>query len=202
MRFNQITLLIISLMGICSCQQQPKEEPIYYEYCDRQAWDTISEGILLAIGKEGYLRWGQSVAYVDLNGDTIIPFGKYAYLGSDTLLHVANVLEYSGDSSHGKWRWLAIDRNQHELYEVVSYDIAPDPVKEGLVRAKRNGKMGFANRYGQIVIPCKYEYVQWFENGVAVVTHEARIAKDKYDDHAHAESDHWFYIDKKGRRVE
>ena len=61
--------------------------------------------------------------------------------------------------------------------------------------------MGFADKYGQIVIPCDYDFVWWFEYGKAKVTFDAREIRDRYDDHTRIESDEWFYIDQNGKKV-
>ena len=51
------------------------------------------------------------VAFVNENNDTIIPFGKYAYFGTDTLGFYANVIEHTSDSTYG--RQITIDRDQN-----------------------------------------------------------------------------------------
>ena len=129
---------------------------------------------------------------------TIIPFGKYAYYGTDTLEFYANVIEHPNDSTYG--RQIAIDRNQNILFDIVMFDNGPEPFNENLTRVLRNGKMGYANKFGQIIIPCEYDYAKWFENGKAVVTYNAKEYFD-LDDHKRVESDEWFVIDKKGKKI-
>lgn len=96
--------------------------------------------------------------------------------------------------------WVAIDRQERKLYDVVMFDNGPEEFREGLVRVNRNGKMGFANNFGQIVIPCVYDFVWWFEKGEAKVTHKAKKYVDSYE-HLQVESDEWFVIDKEGKRI-
>jgi len=79
--------------------------------------------------------------------------------GTDTLEYYANVIEHPNDSIYG--RQIAINRNQNILFDVVMFDNGPEPFVEGLTRVLRNGKMGFANKFGQVVIPCKYDFVKW-----------------------------------------
>ena len=43
------------------------------------------------------------------------------------------------------------------------------PFKEGLALVSQNGKYGFINTQGEIVIPCKYELATDFSEGLAVV---------------------------------
>jgi hypothetical protein len=198
MKFSQLIILVFSIISAFSCGQKSEKEATNYTYFDKSQTDTIAQEPLIAVADEEYLQYGSRVAYLNTKGDTIIPFDKYAYLGTDTLTHYANVIEFPKDSSYG--RWIAIDRNQNSLYDIVSFDNGPDYFHEGLVRAKRNGKMGFADKFGQIAIPCEYDFAWWFENGKAKVTFNAREIRDKYDDHTRIESDEWFYIDKNGKK--
>lgn len=199
MKFNQLATLFIGLSILCACKPTSQTQVVASDYFDKAVSDTTThQEALIAVTDEEQLQYGARVAYLNPKGDTIIPFGQYAYLGTDTLIHLANVMEFPNDSAYGKW--IAIDRNQHTLYELVSYDIAPDVLREGLVRVKRNGLMGFANAYGQIVIPCTFFFAEWFENGKAKVTYEGREVKDH--DNTIIESEEWFYIDKSGVALE
>ena len=199
MKISQLIILVFSIVSVSSCGQKTEKEVSHYTYFDKSQLDTKTKDFLVAVTDEEYLQYGSRVAYLNTKGDTIIPFDKYACLGTDTLTHYANVIEFPKDSLYG--RWIAIDRNQNTLYDIVSFDNGPDYFHEGLVRAKRNGKMGFADKYGQIVIPCDYDFVWWFEDGKAKVTFDAREIRDEYDDHTRIESDEWFYIDKNGNRI-
>ena len=69
---------------------------------------------------------------------------------------------------------LAIDPNQNILFDIVMFDNGPESFHDGLLRVLRNGKMGYANRFGQIVIPCIYDYAKWFDNGQSEVTFKAK----------------------------
>lgn len=193
---SQLIILVFSLASIFSCGQKSKKERTDYTYYDKSKSDIETKEPLIAVTDEEFLQYGSRVAYINTKGDTIIPFDKYAYLGTDTFTHFANVLEFRENGSNV--RRIAIDRNQNTLYDIVLFDNGPDYFHEGLVRAKRNGKMGFANKYGQIVIPCEYDFVWWFQDGKAKVTYDAREIRDKYDEHTRIKSDEWFYIDKNG----
>ena len=170
-----------------------------YKYYDTQDLDTISSDSLIAVTDEDYLQYGSRVAYVNIKGDTIIPFGHFAYFGTDTMIHFAAVLEHPNDTVFG--RRIAIDRNQNILFDIVMFDNGPESFHDGLLRVLRNGKMGYANRFGQIVIPCIYDYAKWFDNGLAEVTFKAKEYIDM-DEHRRVESDEWFKIDKKGNKIE
>ncbi|MTE26417.1 WG repeat-containing protein [Winogradskyella ouciana] len=198
MKIRQITILIFTLSIAFSCKKYIEKETTDYKYFDQAIPDTVSTDKLEAVTDEEYLEYGVRVAYVNENNDTIIPFGKYAFYGTDTLEFYANVIEHPNDSTYG--RQIAIDRNQNILFDIVMFDNGPEPFNDGLTRVLRNGKMGYANKFGQIVIPCKYDYAKWFENGKAEVTFNAKEFLD-LDEHRRVESDEWFEIDKKGKKL-
>ncbi|CAM4115379.1 MULTISPECIES: WG repeat-containing protein [Flavobacterium] len=198
MKAKLLIVLIINILLIQSCKQNSKNKTTNHRYFDKSLSDTIATEKLTAITDEEYLQYGARVAFINDKADTIIPFGKYAYFGTDTLEFYANVIEYPNDSTYG--RLIAIDKNQNILFDIVMFDNGPEYFNEELTRVLRNGKMGFANKFGQVVIPCKYNFAQWFENGKAKVTYNATLSSDS-EDHQHVESKEWFLIDKKGNKV-
>lgn len=199
MKHRLLIYLGIPLLIISACRHYINREITDYKYYDTQDSDTISSESLIAVTDEDYLQYGSRVAYVNFNGDTIIPFGHFAYFGTDTLIHFATVLEHTNDSVFG--RQIAIDRNQNILFDIVMFDNGPESSHDGLLRVLRNGKMGYANRFGQIIIPCIYDYAKWFDNGKAEVTFKAKEYLDM-EEHRRVESDEWFKIDKKGNKIE
>ena len=182
-----------------ACKQYIETEKTDYKYYDLAETDTVGKFVLTAVTDEEYLQYGVNIAFVNEKGDTIIPFGKYAYFGSDTLEFFANVIEHPNDSTWG--RYIGIDRNQNILFDLVIFDNGPDYFNEGLTRILRNGKMGYANKYGQVVIPCEYDFAKCFEDGKAEVTYNVREYID-IEEHRRVESNEWFYIDKKGNKIE
>ncbi len=198
MKYNYL-VCIIALLVVSSCRQYIKREITDYKYNNVQDSDKFSTDSLIAITDEEYLQYGSRVAYINSNGDTIIPFGHFAYFGTDTLIHFATVLEYPNETEFG--RKIAIDRNQNILFDIVMFDNGPESFHDGLLRVLRNGKMGYVNRFGQIVIPCIYDYAKWFDNGQAEVTFKAKEYIDM-EEHRRVESDEWFKIDKKGNKIE
>ena len=197
MKISKLILLALSLVSLCACTPPATPTAAQDHYFDLSASDIAKQEVLFAITDEEELQYGARVAYLNQQGDTIIPFGKYAYLGSDTLVYFANVMEFPNDSSYGKW--IAIDQQQRVLYDIVAIDNGPDYFQEGLVRVKRNEKMGFANQYGQVVIPCAYDFVGWFEAGKAKVALKAQAIKE--GEHTRIEAEEWFFIDKQGQRI-
>lgn len=194
---NRSSILILLLI-LVSCREYIDREITNYKYFDVAESSRLKRADLIVITDEEYLQYGVSIAFVDSKGDTIIPFGKYAYFGTDSLIYYANVIEHPNDSTWG--RKIAIDRSQNILFDIVMFDNGAEPFHEDLTRVLRNGKMGFANKYGQVTIPCIYDYAKQFENGRAEVTFKAATYLDM-EEHLRVESKDWFEIDKTGRRI-
>ena len=199
MNLNFSLFLFFNLLTVFSYGQNTEQEGSSYQYFNKSLTDSVPSEILIAFTDEEFLQYGVKVAYMNLKGDVIIPFGKYAYLGTDTLIHYANVIEYSKDSIYG--RCISIDQNQNILYDIVKYDNGPDYFEQGLSRVLRNGKMGFSNHYGQIIIPCIYDFAWPFKNGKAKVTFTAKKVIDKQECHSTIISNEWFYINKEGNKI-
>jgi hypothetical protein len=189
---------LATLLTLISCRRSIEHELTSHEYHDLKKFDTVESPPLFAVTDEEFLQYGARVAYVDKSGDTIIPFGKYGYYGTNTLIYYGNVLESENGSEFG--RQIGINRNQEVLFDLVMFDNGPEPFKEGLTRVLRYGKMGYANKYGQVVIPCIYDYAKWFDNGIAEVTFRGTEYLNG-DEHKRVESDEWFTIDKHGPKV-
>lgn len=101
--------------------------------------------------------------YVDPNGKIVIPAGKYANIFTSQFDKVAIV------KIKGKKEFYAIDRNEKVLFQVYNYDGGPDIISNGLFRIIENGKIGFANMEGEIVIKPRFQFVYPFqENGLAI----------------------------------
>uniref|UniRef100_UPI00404781A6 WG repeat-containing protein n=1 Tax=Roseivirga sp. TaxID=1964215 RepID=UPI00404781A6 len=198
MFLKNIVLLGFFIIVTLSCKKTAERDITSYEYYDVTESDRLKSETLFAVTDEEYLQYGVSVAYLNSQGDTIIPFGKYRYFGTDTLRHYANVIMYQKDSSYNGT--IGIDQNEKVLFDLVIIDNGPDYFNEGLTRVLRNGKMGFANQYGEIVIPCRYDFANWFDNGKAKVTFDAVKSSD-LDEHYSVESDEWFWIDKNGKKL-
>jgi hypothetical protein len=96
-----------------------------------------------------FYELGVPFAFVDKRNDTIIPTGKYFATWTDTLKTFAIVSKNS--------KMIGIDRNENLLFSVFFIDNGPDYVVEGFFRVMRNGKIGYANIHGEIVIPCQFD---------------------------------------------
>ena len=78
------------------------------------------------------------------------------------------------------------------------YDNGPDYLSEGLFRIenKRNGKIGFADMQGNIIILPTYFHASPFKNGIAKVTKVGK--KEKVGEYTIITNGEWGLINKKG----
>lgn len=128
--------------------------------------------------------------YLNTNGDTIIPVGKYSICFTDTIKKVGIVLKDS-------MGFIAIDARDNMLFEVFPYDNGPDFPSEGLFRIVNNeGLIGYATTDGQIVIAPQYKCAYPFVKNKAKVSCDCIIISE--GDHHIWYSDNWFYIHKDG----
>ena len=136
-----------------------------------------------------------SVCYLNERGDTIVPYGKILYCGWDSIAPIGVVMEPSGGM-------MVMDVSGRLLYGVVTIDnLMPDGLSEGVFRiVDSNGRMGYADAFGNIVIPPQFLWAEPFENGKALVTCTGHI-RENIEEHSWWVSDDWFYINKKGERI-
>ena len=134
-----------------------------------------------------------ATGYINLDGDTIIPLGKYKYCYSDTISDFGIVMTKEN-------KLIGIDLKERELFEVVSLNSTPDLPSEGLFRIKRKGKIGFANDEGVIVINPKFKCAQPFKDGKAKVCNNCSIKNN--GEFNELKMKNAFYINKKGERIE
>ena len=135
---------------------------------------------------------GAKTGYVNAKGDTIISMGKYKYCFTDTLKTIAIVMDHDN-------LFKAIDVNDKILYQVKTYDNGPDYISEGLFRIIIEGKTGYANEAGEIIIQPQYACTAPFEEGKARVALKCELIKE--GEHTRMESEEWFFIDTLGNRI-
>ena len=134
-----------------------------------------------------------STGYVTPSGDTIIPIGKYCYCYTQKFDKIAIVMPKANSA------YYAIDRTEKILFEVVNIDNGPDYVKDGLFRIRKNGKIGYANLDGEIVIEPVYVSALPFNGGYAAVCIGGKtISRNEV---SFNEGGKWGYIDKSGNEV-
>lgn len=148
---------------------------------------------IVAVCREEMMEISVPVAFINQDGDTVIPFGKFRCWQTDTIRKYGFVLTES-DS-----RLIAIDKSGKELFEAYIFDNGPDYTQEGLFRIMKNGKVGFANEEGQVVIPPQFACAFPFENGKAKVTFTCNVIPD--GEYHISKSDTWFFINKSGNKI-
>jgi len=133
--------------------------------------DDFSEGLCAVYNDIGYNAF---LGFINKNGKVVIPvefeandkwdnkYMKRLHMFKDGYINVKKningriyetLIEINGKPLPG-FGW---------VYEKVS------PFKEGFAKYKLNGKYGFLNKKGQVVVPAKYEYATDFHNGYASV---------------------------------
>ena len=90
--------------------------------------------------------------------------------------------------------------NWFNIFDAYYYDNGPDYISDGLFRIKRNGKIGYANEKGEIVIDAVYACANPFENSKAKVA--LTCTQTKEGEYTRQDSDAWFYIDRKGNKID
>lgn len=131
-------------------------------------------------------------AYVNQNGDTIVPNDKYVFFYTDTIFHVGFVVNQ-------KSQLIGINTKGEELFEVFVYDNGPDYPSEGLFRILENGKIGYANENGNVIIKPQYSCAFPFENGKAKVSFKCDEVRQ--GEHFVWKSEDWFYIDRNNNKL-
>jgi len=130
--------------------------------------------------------------FKDMKGDIVIP-AIFEHSFTDTFDHkIAFVL----DKSQG---FIAIDRSGKKVLTPFVYDNGPDYINEGLFRFVENKKMGFSDEDGKIIIPAKYEFVSYFEGGLACFGNGFTLKKD--GDYELMEGGKWGMINLKGDTI-
>ena len=155
-------------------------------------------GSLIARTTEKHLEVGVPVYYLNEQGDTIVPYGKYKFCQTDTIQDIGFVYENKQDA-----RIVCIDNQGKELFYVFKYDNGPDYIREGLFRIMDDeGLIGFADSLGNVVIKPQFKFAFPFEDGKAKVTltGEQKAMPDR--EHHEWKSNKWQYINKKGELIQ
>lgn len=176
--------------------------PLTYTYCQTLDYADIKNlsptDTLFRIPDNEHYEMGDSCGYVNQKGDTIHALGKYNMCFTEVITTYGIVV----DASKPSWGLIGIDQQGNRLFDVYVFDNGPDWLSDGLFRIKRNGKIGYANSKGQIIIDPQFECASQFSNGKAKVAYTCTLINGPNDEHHSMESDSWFYIDKKGKRIE
>ena len=158
------------------------------------------DATLTAHTTEPYLEVGVPVCYLNERGDTIVPYGKYRYCQTDTIKKLGFVYENKAKDA----RIICINDAGKELFCVFKYDNGPDNIQEGLFRImNKDGLIGFADSLGNVIIEPQFKFAYPFKGGKAKVTLEGerKAVPESEGEKYYWESDTWFYIDKRNRRL-
>lgn len=164
--------------------------PVYHDLTEADFKDT-----LFRVSKEEY-ELGVPFSYVNSAGETIIPYGQYLGAYKDTLIGFGIVV---GWNTEKYTNFVAINTRGERLYEVHPFDNGPDRLSEGLFRIMRNGRIGYADSLGQIIVEPKFICALPFTNGKAKVSFTCKLEHD--DMYTSMLSERWHYIDKQGQFV-
>jgi len=154
-----------------------------------EAQKNKQDDYLLRVSKADSL---ESFGYRDKNGKMVIAFDKYPMIYTDTFRNHAIVLK-PGEG------FVAIDRKERVLYQVRPFDNGPDYTSEGLYRILKDGKIGYADTTGKIVITPQFRCAFSFEQGKAKVSNECTT--HKAGEHSYWKSEAWFYINTRGEKL-
>ena len=184
------SLLFLIILLILSCKKEPSNqtETIQYHNIDLAQIDTLN--YLTIVSEEQPYEFGVKFSMIDRKEDTIVHKNDYYGVYSDTIKYFGI---FQKDGLKG------FDRNGNLLFDVFQFDNGPDYLEEGLFRVVRNGKIGYANKFGEIMIECQFDCAYPFKNGLAQVSKDCKEIKD--GDHSRWESENWFFIDKTGKTV-
>ena len=100
--------------------------------------------------------------------------------------------------TNGKWK--VLDNGGKETLEIFTYDNGPDYFKEGLARFVKDGKMGFFDETGKIVIPAQFDFVYPFEGGKAQFVSGGKMVSD--GEHSTIQGGKSGTVDKQGKFLE
>lgn len=134
------------------------------------------------IEKDGL--WG----YQDQSGQDVLPpkyFVAYPFLETG----IAAVADEQG--------WVYINAQGTELIRPFIFDNGPDAFSEGMARFEREGKFGYFNRQGTIVIAPRFDFAHSFQNGRAAICLGCRRVPD--GEHFRIEGGEWHWIDRQGQ---
>lgn len=149
-------------------------------------------------------------SFLNARGDTIRKLSPNKYIFSFT----NKFQKFAVFGIKGKQAWYGVDIREHILFKVLNEsagEISPDSLVEGMIRiVGENGKIGFANTKGKIVIQPQFESVTYFHNGYAIIRedcHEVAWPNDEeteervfeIDPHYGIECHKCGYIDTRGK---
>ena len=114
--------------------------------------------------------------------------------------NTATKIEYgSGTAVRDATGWTYYINNTATNVHPYQFDNGPDYFTEGLARFESDGKMGFFDTKGTVVIPATYDFASAFCSGIANVCIGCTQVHD--GDHTSMNGGLWGHIDRKGKIV-
>ncbi|WP_300664352.1 WG repeat-containing protein [Fluviicola sp.] len=187
---------LLLLTAACTTQPEEQETIPNSDSGETVYADVIPSSDTLYCTSNGEFEYGAPYAYVNKAGDTMIPAGEFDNCFSDIFTNFA----YVSDERFKDHGMVAVNRNKEIIFEAYIFDNGPDYIYDGLFRIVRNGKIGYADPTGKVVVEAKYTCAYPFKNGKAKVALNCETVKDDLEHHSW-KSDQWFYIDKTGKKV-
>jgi hypothetical protein len=96
------------------------------------------------------------------------------------------------------------ENGQIVLWGVVNMDNDADQFKYGLVRIKRNGKWGYADKKGKIIIKPEYDGAMPFDKGVGMVCVGCieKCVENSNCEYHFFDGGIWYFLDRHGKVIE
>lgn len=141
----------------------------------------------------------KGIGFVNSKGEIVIPADRFGHVYESRLDKITFVL--FKEEPKGIY---AINRKGEPLFEVFCIDNGPDYVKEGVFRIIKDGKIGFADMNGQVVIEPQFDFAWPFQEcGYAVFNMGGKQVSDNgtHDKHWKMEGGKWGIINKEGKTV-
>lgn len=135
------------------------------------------------------------IGFKEKNGKVIIP-PQYKGVYDFNIYGVTDVFD---DNS-----WYKITTNNMRLVKSYMFDNGPDYYVSGLSRFEKDGKLGFVNVKGEIVITPQFDWATgfWFSEPIAIVCVGCTLKKaHENDQYPTMKGGKWGGIDKKGHLI-
>lgn len=158
--------------------------------------NTVKKGVLYRQEKNEEDCEYDCYVYVNKAGDVVVDRNDFQIImyAEDT------VTTFFWGVKNGDSKIRAYNVEGQVIFDAFNYDNGPDYLSEGLFRIEINGKIGYANEKGEVVIPAQYDCAMPFENGLAKVAYSCKVTPiGEYE--SVEPVGNWLNINKKGQLV-